>query len=166
MYLDLNILKPALARGELHAIGATTLKEYRKYFEKDAALQRRFQPVNVDEPSVNEAIGILRGIKERLEVHHNVTITDSALVAAAKLSHRYISGRFLPDKAIDLIDEAAAELKMQIESEPYELAKTKRDIIALGVEKEALKLENDEKNEARLNEIEKEIANLKEKQRG
>ncbi|MBR2157338.1 MAG: AAA family ATPase [Campylobacter sp.] len=159
-----NILKPALARGELHAIGATTLKEYRKYFEKDAALQRRFQPVNVDEPSVNEAIGILRGIKERLEVHHNVTITDSALVAAAKLSHRYISGRFLPDKAIDLIDEAAAELKMQIESEPYELAKTKRDIIALGVEKEALKLENDEKNEARLSEIEKEIANLKEKQ--
>lgn len=159
-----NILKPALARGELHAIGATTLKEYRKYFEKDAALQRRFQPVNVDEPSVNEAIGILRGIKERLEVHHNVTITDSALVAAAKLSHRYISGRFLPDKAIDLIDEAAAELKMQIESEPYELAKTKRDIIALGVEKEALKLENDEKNEARLNEIEKEIENLKEKQ--
>ena len=159
-----NILKPALARGELHAIGATTLKEYRKYFEKDAALQRRFQPVNVDEPSVNEAIGILRGIKERLEVHHNVTITDSALVAAAKLSHRYISGRFLPDKAIDLIDEAAAELKMQIESEPYELAKTKRDIIALGVEKEALRLENDEKNEARLNEIEKEIANLKEKQ--
>ena len=159
-----NILKPALARGELHAIGATTLKEYRKYFEKDAALQRRFQPVNVDEPSVNEAIGILRGIKERLEVHHNVTITDSALVAAAKLSHRYISGRFLPDKAIDLIDEAAAELKMQIESEPYELAKTKRDIIALGVEKEALKLENSEKNEARLSEIEKEIANLKEKQ--
>ena len=159
-----NILKPALARGELHAIGATTLKEYRKYFEKDAALQRRFQPVSVDEPSVNEAIGILRGIKERLEVHHNVTITDSALVAAAKLSHRYISGRFLPDKAIDLIDEAAAELKMQIESEPYELAKTKRDIIALGVEKEALKLENDEKNEARLSEIEKEIENLKEKQ--
>lgn len=159
-----NILKPALARGELHAIGATTLKEYRKYFEKDAALQRRFQPVSVDEPSVNEAIGILRGIKERLEVHHNVTITDSALVAAAKLSHRYISGRFLPDKAIDLIDEAAAELKMQIESEPYELAKIKRDITALGVEKEALKLENDEKNEARLNEIEKEIANLKEKQ--
>ena len=159
-----NILKPALARGELHAIGATTLKEYRKYFEKDAALQRRFQPVNVDEPSVNEAIGILRGIKERLEVHHNVTITDSALVAAAKLSHRYISGRFLPDKAIDLIDEAAAELKMQIESEPSVLAKVKRDIIALGVEKEALKLENDEKNEARLNEIEKEIENLKEKQ--
>ena len=159
-----NILKPALARGELHAIGATTLKEYRKYFEKDAALQRRFQPVSVDEPSVNEAVAILRGIKERLEVHHNVTITDSALVAATKLSHRYISGRFLPDKAIDLIDEAAAELKMQIESEPYELAKTKRDITALGVEKEALKLENDEKNEARLNEIEKEIANLKEKQ--
>ena len=159
-----NILKPALARGELHAIGATTLKEYRKYFEKDAALQRRFQPVSVDEPSVHEAIGILRGIKERLEVHHNVTITDSALVAAAKLSHRYISGRFLPDKAIDLIDEAAAELKMQIESEPSALAKVKRDIIALGVEKEALKLENSDKNETRLAEIEKEIANLKEKQ--
>ncbi|MBB1078269.1 AAA family ATPase, partial [Rhodoferax sp. 4810] len=112
-----NILKPALARGELHTIGATTLKEYRKYFEKDAALQRRFQPVNVDEPSVNQSLQILRGLKERLEAHHNVTITDAALVAAAKLSDRYINDRFLPDKAIDLIDEAAAELKMQIESE-------------------------------------------------
>jgi len=112
-----NILKPSLARGELHTIGATTLKEYRKYFEKDAAMQRRFQPVNVDEPSVNEALQILRGIKEKLETHHNVTINDSALVSAAKLSDRYISDRFLPDKAIDLIDEAAAELKMQIESE-------------------------------------------------
>lgn len=158
-----NILKPALARGELHTIGATTLKEYRKYFEKDAALQRRFQPVNVGEPSVNEALQILRGIKEKLEVHHNVSITDSALVAAAKLSHRYITGRFLPDKAIDLIDEAAAELKMQIESEPFELAKAKRDIITLEVEKEALKMESKNKNETRLNEIEKELANLNEK---
>ena len=158
-----NILKPALARGELHTVGATTLKEYRKYFEKDAALQRRFQPVSVAEPSVNEALQILRGIKDRLEVHHNVTITDSALVAAAKLSHRYISGRFLPDKAIDLIDEAAAELKMQIESEPFELAKTKREIETLIVEKEALKMESEDKNSDRLNEIEKEIANLNEK---
>ncbi|WP_096017946.1 ATP-dependent Clp protease ATP-binding subunit [Campylobacter lanienae] len=158
-----NILKPALARGELHTVGATTLKEYRKYFEKDAALQRRFQPVNVAEPSVNEALQILRGIKDRLEVHHNVNITDSALVAAAKLSHRYISGRFLPDKAIDLIDEAAAELKMQIESEPFELAKTKREIETLIVEKEALKMEGEDKNRDRLNEIEKEIANLSEK---
>ncbi|MCI5540370.1 MAG: AAA family ATPase [Campylobacter lanienae] len=158
-----NILKPALARGELHTVGATTLKEYRKYFEKDAALQRRFQPVNVAEPSVNEALQILRGIKDRLEVHHNVTITDSALVTAAKLSHRYISGRFLPDKAIDLIDEAAAELKMQIESEPFELAKTKREIETLIVEKEALKMEGEDKNSDRLNEIEKEIANLNEK---
>ena len=158
-----NILKPALARGELHTIGATTLKEYRKYFEKDAALQRRFQPVNVGEPSVNEAFQILRGIKERLEVHHNVSITDSALVAAAKLSDRYISGRFLPDKAIDLIDEAAAELKMQIESEPFELAKIKREIVTLQVEKEALKMEDKEKNETRLGEIEKELANLNEK---
>ena len=158
-----NILKPALARGELHTVGATTLKEYRKYFEKDAALQRRFQPVNVAEPSVNEALQILRGIKDRLEVHHNVTITDSALVAAAKLSHRYISGRFLPDKAIDLIDEAAAELKMQIESEPFELAKTKREIETLIVEKEALKMEGEDKNSDRLSEIEKEIANLNEK---
>ena len=158
-----NILKPALARGELHTVGATTLKEYRKYFEKDAALQRRFQPVNVAEPSVNEALQILRGIKDRLEVHHNVTITDSALVTAAKLSHRYISGRFLPDKAIDLIDEAAAELKMQIESEPFELAKTKREIETLIVEKEALKMEGEDKNSDRLSEIEKEIANLNEK---
>lgn len=158
-----NILKPALARGELHAIGATTLKEYRKYFEKDAALQRRFQPINVSEPSVNEALQILRGIKEKLEVHHNVTITDAALVAAAKLSDRYISDRFLPDKAIDLIDEAAAELKMQIESEPFELAKAKRDIVTLQVEKEALKMENEPKNEARLAQIDKEIENLNEK---
>ncbi|EEO8715864.1 AAA domain-containing protein [Campylobacter coli] len=159
-----NILKPALARGELHTIGATTLKEYRKYFEKDAALQRRFQPVNVGEPSVNEALAMLRGIKEKLEIHHNVTINDSALVAAAKLSKRYIADRFLPDKAIDLIDEAAAELKMQIESEPSSLRKARKDIETLEVENEALKMENDEKNQKRLDEIAKELAYLKEKQ--
>ncbi|HAN0568904.1 TPA: AAA family ATPase [Campylobacter jejuni] len=159
-----NILKPALARGELHTIGATTLKEYRKYFEKDAALQRRFQPVNVGEPSVNEALAMLRGIKEKLEIHHNVTINDSALVAAAKLSKRYIADRFLPDKAIDLIDEAAAELKMQIESEPSSLRKVRKDIETLEVENEALKMENYEKNQKRLDEIAKELANLKEKQ--
>ncbi len=159
-----NILKPALARGELHTIGATTLKEYRKYFEKDAALQRRFQPVSVNEPSVNEALSMLRGIKEKLEIHHNVRINDSALVAAAKLSKRYISDRFLPDKAIDLIDEAAAELKMQIESEPSSLRKVKKDIETLQVENEALKMEQNENNEKRLAEIEKELANLKEKQ--
>lgn len=157
-----NILKPSLARGELHTIGATTLKEYRKYFEKDAAMQRRFQPVNVNEPSVNEALQILRGIKERLETHHNVTINDSALVAAAKLSDRYISDRFLPDKAIDLIDEAAAELKMQIESEPIALSTIKREIQTLNVEKEALKMEKSKKNEQRLEEIEKELANKNE----
>lgn len=157
-----NILKPSLARGELHTIGATTLKEYRKYFEKDTAMQRRFQPVNVDEPSVNEALSILRGIKEKLETHHNVTINDSALVAAAKLSNRYITDRFLPDKAIDLIDEAAAELKMQIESEPIALSSIKRVIQTINVEKEALKMEKSKKNEDRLEEIEKELANLNE----
>ncbi len=160
-----NMLKPALARGELHTIGATTLKEYRKYFEKDAALQRRFQPVKVEEPSINEALQILRGIKEKLEAHHNVTILDSALVAAAKLSDRYISDRFLPDKAIDLIDEAAAELKMQIESEPMELSKIKREINALLVEKEALKMDSPKKNKDRLKEIEKELADKEELRR-
>ncbi|HFQ60721.1 MAG TPA: AAA family ATPase [Epsilonproteobacteria bacterium] len=158
-----NILKPALARGELHTIGATTLKEYRKYFEKDTALQRRFQPVKVDEPSINEALQILRGIKDKLEAHHNVNITDAALIAAAKLSDRYITDRFLPDKAIDLIDEAAAELKMQIESEPTDLAKAKREISTLQVEKEALKMEVTEKNASRLDEIEKELADMEEK---
>ena len=158
-----NILKPALARGELHTIGATTLKEYRKYFEKDTALQRRFQPVKVDEPSINEALQILRGIKDKLEAHHNVNITDAALVASAKLSDRYITDRFLPDKAIDLIDEAAAELKMQIESEPTDLAKSKREISTLQVEKEALKMEESDKNTSRLEEIEKELADLEEK---
>lgn len=160
-----NILKPALARGELHTIGATTLKEYRKYFEKDAALQRRFQPVMLNEPNVNEALQILRGIKERLEAHHNVTITDSALVAAAKLSNRYITDRFLPDKAIDLIDEAAAELKMQIESEPSELAKIKREMESLQVEKEALLMEKNDRNNARIEEIKKEIENKNEKKK-
>jgi len=160
-----NILKPALARGELHTIGATTLKEYRKYFEKDAAMQRRFQPVKVDEPSVNEALQILRGIKGKLETHHNVTINDSALVAAAKLSDRYITDRFLPDKAIDLIDEAAAELKMQIESEPTALSVVKRQIGTLEVEKEALKMEKNEKNTLRIGEIEKELADKNEEKR-
>jgi ATP-dependent Clp protease ATP-binding subunit ClpB len=161
-----NILKPALARGELHTIGATTLKEYRKYFEKDAALQRRFQPVNVAEPTINQSLQILRGIKERLEAHHNVTIIDSALVAAAKLSERYIGDRFLPDKAIDLIDEAAAELKMQIESEPNVLAAVKREVQELQVEREALKMDVNASNEKRLQEIEKELADAEEKRRG
>ncbi len=160
-----NILKPALARGELHTIGATTLKEYRKYFEKDTALQRRFQPVLLNEPNVNESLQILRGIKEKLEAHHNVSITDGALVAAAKLSNRYITDRFLPDKAIDLIDEAAAELKMQIESEPSELAKIKRILETLQVEKEALMMEKQEKNNARISEIEKELSDKEEQKK-
>ncbi len=157
-----NILKPALARGELNTIGATTLKEYRKYFEKDTALQRRFLPINLDEPTVNQSLQILRGIKERLETHHNVTITDSALVAAARLSDRYIADRFLPDKAIDLIDEAAAELKMQIESEPTVLSRAKRERSELMVEKEALKMEETPANKKRLLEIEKELADVEE----
>ena len=161
-----NILKPALARGELHTIGATTLKEYRKYFEKDTALQRRFQPVNVSEPSVNESLQILRGIKDRLETHHNVTINDSALISAAKLSDRYITDRFLPDKAIDLIDEAAAELKMQIESEPKQLSKIKREISNLHVEKEALAMDKKGKNKTRIAEIEKELADKNEEKTG
>jgi len=160
-----NILKPALARGELNTIGATTLKEYRKYFEKDAALQRRFLPINLDEPTVNQSLQILRGIKERLETHHNVTITDSALVAAAKLSDRYIADRFLPDKAIDLIDEAAAELKMQIESEPNVLSSAKRKSSELHVEEEALKMEITPANEKRLKEITKELADVEEEVR-
>ena len=160
-----NILKPALARGELHTIGATTLKEYRKFFEKDTALQRRFLPINLDEPTVNQSLQILRGIKERLETHHNVTITDSALVAAARLSDRYIADRFLPDKAIDLIDEAAAELKMQIESEPTVLSTAKRKSSELHVEREALKMEKTPSNEKRLQEIVKELADTDEEVR-
>jgi len=150
-----NILKPALARGELRTIGATTLKEYRKYFEKDMALQRRFQPVTLDEPTIPQALQIMRGIKERLETHHNISITDSALVSAVKLSDRYISDRFLPDKAIDLIDEAAAELRMQIESEPFPLSQVKRLIAQLKVEREALKMEG--VKDKRLDEVEKEL---------
>lgn len=157
-----NILKPALARGELRTIGATTLKEYRKYFEKDAALARRFQPISVNEPSSNEALQIMRGIKESLESHHNVTITDGALVESVKLSSRYITNRYLPDKAIDLIDEAAAELKMQIESEPKQISKVKRKIEALEVEKVALNLDKNENNAERLAQIEKELADSKE----
>jgi ATP-dependent Clp protease ATP-binding subunit ClpB len=160
-----NILKPALARGELHTIGATTLKEYRKYFEKDTALQRRFQPVHVEEPSVNQTLQILRGLKERLEAHHSITISDSALVAAAKLSDRYISDRFLPDKAIDLIDEAAAELRMQIESEPNALASVKRRMTQLQVENEALKMETSAANTKRLEEIVRELADVSEERR-
>jgi ATP-dependent Clp protease ATP-binding subunit ClpB len=160
-----NILKPMLARGELHTIGATTLKEYRKYFEKDAAIQRRFQPVKVGEPSIDEALQIMRGLRERLETHHNVQILDSALVSAVKLSNRYITDRYLPDKAIDLIDEASAELKMQIESEPFELSRVKREIQRLQVEKEALNMELTAKNEERIREIEKELADLEEKKR-
>ena len=159
-----NILKPSLARGELHTIGATTLKEYRKYFEKDAAMQRRFQPITIDEPNTNEALQIMRGIKEKLEAHHNVAILDSALVASVKLSSRYITDRFLPDKAIDLVDEAAAELKMQIESEPLALSKVKREVEQLEVEKAALKMENSTANSARLPVLEKELADALETQ--
>ncbi|MCI4463974.1 MAG: ATP-dependent chaperone ClpB [Caldisericum sp.] len=157
-----NMLKPALARGEIRTIGATTIDEYRKYIEKDAALQRRFQPVLVKEPSVEETIAILRGLKERYEVHHGVRIKDSALVAAAKLSHRYITDRFLPDKAIDLIDEAASLLRMQIDSMPVELDELTRKLKLLEMERRALEKETDEESKARLQDIEKEIANLKE----
>ena len=138
-----NMLKPMLARGELHAVGATTLDEYRKYIEKDAALERRFQPVFVDEPSVEDTISILRGLKERYEVHHGVRITDGAAIAAATLSHRYITDRFLPDKAIDLIDEAGSRLRMQIDSKPQRLDEIDRDIMQLEIEREALRKEED-----------------------
>ncbi|MCE7989258.1 MAG: ATP-dependent chaperone ClpB [Caldilinea sp. CFX5] len=157
-----NMLKPMLARGELHAIGATTLDEYRKHIEKDAALERRFQPVFVDQPSVEDAISILRGLKERYEVHHGVRITDSAVIAAATLSDRYITERFLPDKAIDLIDEAASRLRMQIDSKPQALDEIDRSIMQLEIEREALKKENDPASQERLKELEIELANLKE----
>lgn len=160
-----NILKPALSRGEFKTIGATTLKEYKKYFEKDAAMQRRFQSVIVNEPSVNDAIAMLRGLKERLSAHHNVSINDKALVVAVKLSNRYIQGRFLPDKAIDLIDEAAAELKMQIESEPAALRNVNNNIVRLKVEKEALLMEGEDKNKERLAEIANELSELGENER-
>jgi len=145
-----NMLKPALARGELHCIGATTLDEYRKYIEKDAALERRFQKVLVDEPSVESTIAILRGLQERYELHHGVEITDPAIVAAAELSHRYITDRFLPDKAIDLIDEAAARIKMEIDSKPEVMDKLDRRIIQLKIEREAAKKETDEASRRRL----------------
>ena len=138
-----NLLKPALARGELHCIGATTLDEYKKHVEKDAALARRFQPIYVNEPSVEDTISILRGLKEKYEAHHKVKITDGALVAAATLSHRYIADRFLPDKAIDLVDEAAARLRMQIDSKPEELDNLDREIVRGKIEQEALKKESD-----------------------
>jgi ATP-dependent Clp protease ATP-binding subunit ClpB len=158
-----NMLKPALARGELRAIGATTLNEYRKYIEKDAALERRFQIVFVGEPNVEDTIAILRGLKERYEVHHGVRIKDSAIVAAATLSHRYISDRFLPDKAIDLIDEAAASLRIQIDSMPTEIDQLERRATQLEIEKQALKKESDPNSKERLSVIEKELAELREK---
>ena len=158
-----NLIKPALARGELHCVGATTLAEYRKYVEKDAALARRFQPVMVSEPTVEDTISILRGIKEKYELHHGVRITDSALVAAATLSHRYITDRFLPDKAIDLMDEAASRLRMEVDSKPEELDQLDRQILQLQIEAEALKKEDDVASKDRLERLEKELANLLEK---
>jgi ATP-dependent Clp protease ATP-binding subunit ClpB len=156
-----NLLKPMLARGELHCIGATTLDEYRKYIEKDAALERRFQTVFVDQPSVEDTISILRGLRERYEIHHGVRIKDSALVAAAVLSNRYITDRFLPDKAIDLVDEAAAKLRTEIDSMPADLDEILRRIMQLEIEREALKKESDTASKDRLKKIEKEIADLK-----
>ena len=153
-----NMLKPQLARGELRTIGATTLDEYRKYIEKDAALERRFQPVMVDEPSVEDTIAILRGLKERYEVHHGVRIQDAALVAAAVLSHRYISDRFLPDKAVDLVDEAASRLKIELDSMPTEIDVIEREIMQLEMERQALKKEKDPASKERLKKLEKELA--------
>jgi ATP-dependent Clp protease ATP-binding subunit ClpB len=160
-----NMLKPMLARGELHCIGATTLNEYRQHVEKDAALERRFQPVMVDEPSVEDTISILRGLKERYEVHHGVRIQDNACIAAATLSNRYISDRFLPDKAIDLIDEAASRLRMEIDSKPEELDRLDREVMQLEIEREALKKEKDKASKERLKALEKDLANLREQSR-
>jgi len=160
-----NMLKPMLARGELHLVGATTLDEYRAYVEKDAALERRFQPVLVDEPTIEETISILRGLKERYEVHHGVRIQDSAVIAAAVMSNRYISDRFLPDKAIDLIDEAASHLRMEIDSKPQELDRVDRQIMQLEIEREALKKEKDKASKERLKKLEKELADLQEDSR-
>ncbi len=157
-----NLLKPALARGELHCVGATTLEEYRKYVEKDAALARRFQPVFVNEPTIEDTISILRGLKEKYEQHHKVRISDSALVSAATLSNRYITDRFLPDKAIDLMDEAAARLRMQVDSKPEELDEMDRRVMQLKIEREALKLETDTASKDRLQRLEKELTNLEE----
>ncbi|WP_425085463.1 ATP-dependent chaperone ClpB [Ruegeria profundi] len=157
-----NLIKPALARGELHCIGATTLDEYRKYVEKDAALARRFQPVMVTEPTVEDTISILRGIKEKYELHHGVRISDSALVSAATLSHRYITDRFLPDKAIDLVDEAASRLRMEVDSKPEELDQLDRQILQMQIEEEALKLEDDAASKDRLETLQKDLADLQE----
>ena len=159
-----NLLKPMLARGELRCIGATTLDEYRKHVEKDRALERRFQPVLVDEPSVEDTISILRGLRERYEVHHGVRIKDAALVTAAVLSHRYITDRFLPDKAIDLVDEAAAKLRTEIESMPTELDEVSRRVMQLEIEREALRKESDAASRERLAKLEKELADLKAQQ--
>ncbi|MEP6912174.1 MAG: AAA family ATPase, partial [bacterium] len=161
-----NMLKPALARGELRCVGATTLNEYKKYIEKDAALERRFQQIYVGEPSVEDTIAILRGLKERYEVHHGVRIKDSAIVAAATLSHRYITDRFLPDKAIDLIDEAASRLRIEIDSLPQEIDQLEREILQLEIERQALQREEDQKSKARLREIEQRIADLREESSG
>ncbi|MBI1295232.1 ATP-dependent chaperone ClpB [bacterium] len=158
-----NMLKPMLARGELHAIGATTLDEYRKHIEKDAALERRFQPVIVDQPSVDDTISILRGLKVRYEVHHGVRITDAAVIAASRMSHRYISDRFLPDKAIDLIDEAASTLRMQIDSKPQVLDEVDRQVMQLEIEREALRRESDQASGKRLSTLESELTDLKER---
>ena len=158
-----NLLKPALARGELHCVGATTLDEYRKHVEKDAALARRFQPVFVSEPTVEDTISILRGLKEKYELHHGVRIADSALVAAATLSHRYITDRFLPDKAIDLVDEASARLKMQVDSKPEELDSLDREVVRLKIEQQALKKEHDAGSKSRLQNLDKELVELEKK---
>ncbi|MBA4464490.1 AAA family ATPase, partial [Cylindrospermopsis raciborskii CS-506_A] len=158
-----NLLKPALARGELHCIGATTLDEYRKHVEKDAALARRFQPVFVSEPTVEDTVSILRGLKEKYELHHGVRITDAAIVAAATLSNRYITDRFLPDKAIDLVDEAASRLRMQVDSKPEELDELDRRIVQLRIEQEALKKETDAGSKDRLGRLTGELAQLEEK---
>src|SRR6185312_8388636 len=156
-------LKPALSRGELRCIGATTLDEYRKHIEKDAALERRFQPVYVKEPSVEDTISILRGLRERYEVHHGVAIRDAALVAAATLSNRYITDRFLPDKAIDLVDEAAARIRMEIDSRPEEVDQLERKILRLEVERQALKKEKDTASTQRLQQLDTELGELKAK---
>ncbi|MFC0811958.1 ATP-dependent chaperone ClpB [Paracoccus panacisoli] len=158
-----NLIKPALARGELHCVGATTLDEYRKYIEKDAALARRFQPVMVEEPTVEDTISILRGIKEKYELHHGVRISDAALVSAAVLSHRYITDRFLPDKAIDLVDEAASRLRMEVDSKPEELDALDRQILQMQIEAEALKKEDDQASRDRLERLEKDLSNLQER---
>ena len=161
-----NMLKPALARGELHCVGATTLDEYRKYIEKDSALERRFQPVLVQEPGEEDSIAILRGIKEKYEIHHGVRIQDAATVAAVTLSNRYITDRFLPDKAIDLIDEAASRLRIEIDSMPTEIDTLDRQRIKLEIEQEALKKEKDKASKDRLNELQKKLADLNDQLNG